>query len=480
MTIMGQELWLLILELVSLFYLLGILFAVHALYYGRTSQGTIAWVIALISMPFIATLFYAVFGFYRFTGYVKARRQGDPHLGYIVDAILKSENLEALQVNKLTPFMEVASSLVNMPFSSGNTASLLIDGEATFKAIFEAIEQAESYILVQFYIIRDDELGQALKQRLIDKSRAGVRVYLLYDDVGSHTLSDHYLDELRAAGIEVSGFATFTRWKNRFRINFRNHRKIVIVDGEVAFLGGHNVGDEYVGKSDFGRWRDTHVALRGPAVKGVQLVFCEDWFWATDRKHLGLSWQLDIAETPGMAALVVPSGPADDRETCSLFFVDAINSAQRRLWIVSPYFVPDEQVMTALELAVLRGVDVRVMLPEKVDHKLVYLSSFTYLNDAEKSGMRFFRYQDGFLHQKVMLIDEDISMVGTANFDNRSFRINFEITLLLVDRGFAQQVERMLEEDFAQCREVGRRDYKDKPVWYRLASRFARLMAPIQ
>jgi len=478
--VIEHDLWLLILELVSLVYLVGFMFAVHALYYGRTSQGTIAWVIALISMPLIATLLYAVFGFRRFTGYVKARREGDPHLGYIINAILENANLEALQVDKLNPFMEASSSLVNMPFSSGNAARLLIDGEATFKAIFEAIEQARSYILVQFYIIKDDELGQALKRRLIEKSQAGVKVYLLYDDVGSHALSDRYLNELREAGIEVSGFATFTRWKNRFRINFRNHRKIVVVDGEVAFMGGHNVGNEYVGKSHFGRWRDTHVELRGPAVKGVQLVFCEDWFWATDQKHLGLSWQLDIAESPGIAALVLPSGPADDRETCTLFFINAINSAQRRLWIVSPYFVPDEQVMTALELAVLRGVDVRVMLPEKADHKLVYLSSFTYLNDAEKSGVRFFRYQEGFLHQKVMLIDEEVSMIGTANFDNRSFRINFEITLLCVDRGFAQQVERMLKDDFSECREVGRKDYKDKPAWYRLLSRFARLVAPIQ
>lgn len=470
----------LVLELVSFFYLVGILFAVHALYYGRTSQGTIAWVIALISMPFIATLVYAVFGFRRFTGYVNARRQGDPHLSHIVESVLQSENLDTLEVKDQTSFMQVSSSLADMPFSSGNAAELLIDGEATFRAIFDAIDQAQDYILVQFFIIKDDGLGQELKRRLINRARDGIRIFLLYDDVGSHALPRRYLRELRQSGVQVSGFATFSHWKNRFRINFRNHRKIVVVDGEVAFIGGHNVGDEYVGKSHFGRWRDTHVELRGPVVKGAQLTFCEDWFWATEQEQLNLNWQLTAVETPGIPVLLLPSGPADDRETCSLFFVEAINSAQRRLWIVSPYFVPDEQIMTALELAVLRGVDVRVMLPEKADHKLVYLSSFTYLNDAEKSGVRFFRYQDGFLHQKVMLVDDELSMVGTANFDNRSFRINFEVTAVFADRGFSQKIEHMLEDDFAQCREASRKDYKSKPPWYRLAARLSRLMAPIQ
>jgi cardiolipin synthase len=474
-----DDMLVLLAELVSLIYLLGVAFAIHALIHGRTSQGTIAWFIALLSMPFIATPLYAVFGFYRFRGYVNARREGAPHLSNIREAILKNKGLESLLVENTTPFMEVASSLVHIPFSRANSAHLLIDGEATFEAVFRAIEEARSYILVQFYIIKDDELGLELKYRLMERLRAGVRVYMLYDDIGSHALSGRYLDDLREAGAEVSGFATFTRWKNRFRLNFRNHRKIVVVDGRQAFVGGHNIGNEYVGKSSFGHWRDTHVALRGPVVQGVQLVFCEDWFWATEQQ-LELDWQLRIAEEPGISALVLPSGPADDRETCTLFFVAAINTAKQRLWIVSPYFVPDEQVMTALELAVLRGVEVRVMLPARADHLLVYLSSYSYLKEAEASGVRFFRYQEGFLHQKVILVDEDISMVGTANFDNRSFRINFEITMLFTDRGFAREVETMLRDDFSQCHEVGKKDYQGKPVWYRLAARVARLFAPIQ
>jgi cardiolipin synthase len=467
-------------ELVVVFYLLGIYAAIHVLNNGRTSQGTIAWFVALLAMPYIAAPLYLVFGYHKFWGYVKARRAGDTQLSSIVDAILKNPNIDDLIVENQTPFMQVASDLAAMPFGRGNSAQLLIDGDATFRAIFEAVEKAEDYILVQFYILRDDDLGQQLRNKLLERAKNGVRVYLLYDEIGSYQLSGSYLDELKQGGVEVSGFTTLSRWKNRFRINFRNHRKIVVVDGKQAFVGGHNVGDEYLGKDPkLGRWRDTHVALEGPVVKGVQLVFCEDWFWAAEQQ-IDLDWSLQACEEPGMNVLALPSGPADSRETCTLFFMDAINSAKNRLWIVSPYFVPDEQIITALQLAVMRGVDVRIMLPARADHMLVYLSSFSYLREAEQTGIRFFRYDDGFLHQKVMLIDEEWSMVGTANFDNRSFRINFEITMVFADRDFAAKIESMLLEDFKHCHEVTSKDFHRKPLWYRLVSRIARLSSPLQ
>jgi cardiolipin synthase len=477
---LNQEPLAILAELLILFYLLGIYAAIHVLNNGRTSQGTIAWFVALLTMPYVAAPLYLVFGYHKFWGYVKARRAGDNQLGAIVDAILKNPNLDQLVAENQTSLMQVASDLARMPFSRGNRARLLVDGQATFEAIFEAIEQAEHYILVQFYILRDDDLGQQLKSRLIERRKAGVNVYLLYDDVGSYQLSSDYIHELKAADIEVSGFTTLSRWKNRFRINFRNHRKIVVVDGRQAFVGGHNVGDEYLGKDpEFGRWRDTHVALEGPVVKGIQLVFCEDWFWAAEQQ-LDLDWSLQACEEPGMNVLTLPSGPADGRETCTLFFMEAISSARKRLWIVSPYFVPDEQIMTALQLAVLRGVDVRIMLPAKADHMLVYLSSFSYLREAEQTGIRFFRYDDGFLHQKVMLVDDVWAVVGTANFDNRSFRINFEITMLFADKPFASEVEAMLIEDFKHCHEVTSKDFFGKPWWYRLVSRVARLSSPLQ
>jgi len=231
--------------------------------------------------------------------------------------------------------------------------------------------------------------------------------------------------------------------------------------------------------SRFGHWRDTHLKLEGPSVHVLQLTFCEDWYWATHEVP-SLHWKPDKLTHSDQRVLPIPSGPADLMETCTLFFVHAINSAQTRLWIVSPYFVPDVQVMTALQLAALRGVDVRIMLPARPDHLLVYLSSWSYYEQAEQAGVKIYRYQKGFLHQKVMLIDSDYATVGTANFDNRSFRINFEITVLVIDKAFCAEVENMLEEDFSHSTLVNADEYSQKPFWYKLAVRSARLLSPLQ
>jgi len=378
--------------------------------------------------------------------------------------------------------------LAKLPITRCNHAELLIDGPATFEAIFSGIADATDYILVQFYILRDDALGQQLKRALIDKARQDVRVYVLYDELGSKKLSRDYIGELRGAGVLIYPFNTTQGKGNRFRLNFRNHRKVVVVDGLVAYVGGHNVGDEYLGKDPrLSPWRDTHVAVRGPVVQCVQVSFVEDWLWAvgsTPSWQAGgaheLNWRPRKARAGDVVSLCLPTGPADDLETCTLFFLDVINAAKHRLWIVSPYFVPDEQLLSALQLAALRGVDVRILIPENPDQILVYWSSFSYLEAAEQAGVKVYRYQRGFLHQKVLLIDDDAAAVGTANFDNRSMRLNFEITMLMVNPDFAGQVESMLVEDFANSRQATAADYNDAPFWFRVVVRVARLMAPVQ
>jgi len=357
----------------------------------------------------------------------------------------------------------------------------LINGEATFAAIFAAIERAESYILVEFYIIRADGLGNRLKDALIAKAAEGIDVYILYDSVGSIGLPQTYTDELTAAGVKTAEFNTTRRLGNRFRLNFRNHRKIVVVDGKEAFIGGHNVGDEYLGKNPkLSPWRDTHIRLRGPVTLEAQLTFVEDWHWATQEPPPRLNWIPEKASGENTIALCLPTGPADPLESATLFFLNAINSATQRIWIVSPYFVPDEQLTSALQLAALRGVDVRILIPEKPDHLLVYLSSFSYLKEAEKAGVKIYRYQPGFLHQKVMLIDHQTATVGTANFDNRSMRLNFEVTVMVVDKEFARQVEEMLTADFAASRQLSPDDLDNRSFLFRFVVRAARLLSPIQ
>lgn len=466
-------------------HLIGLLAGFHVLMYGRTSQGTIAWLLSLVFLPYITVPLFLIFGSPKFVGYIAARRAGGLQLHQASAPLAAPDKLLHRAFDPHTGPTELLAMerLAAMPFSGGNDCRLLIDGSATFDAIFQGIANAKHYVLAQFFIIRDDALGQQLSQHLIERAGAGLKVVVLYDDIGCKNLPQSYLDELEAGGVTVSNFSRRNTRAvglfERFRLNFRNHRKIVIADGQRAWIGGHNVGVEYLGQHPrLSPWRDTHIELHGPAVLACQVAFAEDWHWST-RTVLSLNWQPQNVPDHNRKVLVVPSGPADELETCALLFVQAINRADRRLWIVSPYFVPEASVIAALQLAVLRGVDVRVLQPSRPDHKLVWLASYAYLSETDPLGVKLYRYQQGFLHQKVVLVDDDLCLVGTANFDNRSFRINFEITVVVADQEFAAQAAAMLEADFAASRRWTLQNYLDKPLPFRLACRAARLLSPI-
>jgi cardiolipin synthase len=356
-----------------------------------------------------------------------------------------------------------------------------VDGKQTFASIIEGIERARDYILFQFYIIKPDGLGNELKSRLIAAARRGVRVYFLYDEIGSLKLTRGYLGDLRKAGIEPRKFNTTKGRTNRFQLNFRNHRKIVVVDGREAWVGGHNVGDEYLGEdAGLPYWRDTHVRVAGPVAQSVQMSFLEDYHWATE-EILELNWYPEAAAGDDLvAAMALPSGPEDLFETCTLFFIKGIHLSQKRLWIASPYFVPDEQFITALHLAVIRGVDVRILIPEKTDNVLVNYTHWAYVESLIQIGAKVYWYRKGFLHQKVVLVDDHFATVGTANFDNRSFRLNFEITMVIADRRFNAETARMLENDFANSAPVTGKEIRAKSPLFRFIVRTAHLTAPIQ
>lgn len=456
----------------------GALSALLALMSSRTSQGAIAWIISLVTIPWLALPAYWIFGRPRFYGYVSARGQRDSLLRRVLQQYRR--DFDPHVVGSDHPGIRVVEQLAMMPLTRGNHTQLLIDGAATFDSLFAGLDSARCYILIQFFIVRDDDLGRRLKQHLIAAAERGVRVHFLYDEIGSRQLGDGYLKDLRHAGVGVSAFHSSRGWRNRFQLNFRNHRKILVVDGEQGWLGGLNVGIEYLGKSQrHGAWRDTHLKLMGPGVLGLQEAFWEDWHWATG-SMLSLNWQPWVTQEPGCNVVIVPSGPADPQETASLLIQHQIHNAQERLWVTSPYFVPDEGVQDALRLAAMRGVDVRIMIPERPDHLLVFLSAFAFLPAMLKAGIRVYRYLPGFLHQKVMLIDDVAASIGTVNLDNRSFRLNFEITALVVDRNFAAEVTGMLETDFSHCREVTLDELHSRPLWRKLISRGAYLLSPVQ
>jgi len=469
-----------IVALVVVFQILGILSAVHSIMSSRTPQGSIAWAVSLITLPYISVPAYWVFGRDKFKGYVLARQHELELIGDVIrqanEQVTDVATLDDRQIGAITG----AEKMARIPLTGSNNVTLLVDGDATFASIFEGIDAAEQYILVQFYIVRSDELGRELKSRLIARAQNGVRVLFLYDEIGSLGLSGSYIEGLRSAGVEIFPFHSRKGSGNRFQLNFRNHRKTVVVDGRIAWIGGHNVGDEYLGRNPaFGRWRDTHIRFEGPAVIGAQLAFVEDWRWATDELPDGLNWTPRSAVDGQARVLVIASGPADEMETASLMYAQAIHSATRRIWIASPYFVPDDAIVQALQLAGIRGVDVRILIPEKADSTLITLAAYSFFAQVKAAGVKIYRYQDGFLHEKVMLIDDNVATVGTANFDNRSFRLNFEITTVVLDANFAGNVERMFQDDFSASRLMEPDEYDSKPYWFKFAVRTARLAAPV-
>jgi len=459
----------------------GIAAAVHAILNARSSQGSIAWAISLIAMPAIAVPLYLIFGRNRFLGYVKARRDLDNRIAEEIQSLtITAEGYAETANNADGRDLDALEKLALMAFTGGNKLELLVDGEAIFAAMFDTIERARHYVLVQFFIVRDDQIGRQMQQLLARKSSQGVRVYFLYDEIGSYSLPGKYIDECRQAGIEIRAFRTRQGRFNRFQVNFRNHRKTVVVDGETAFIGGANLGDEYLGRDPkIGDWRDTYVQISGPAVTATQIIFVEDWNWASGRLIEQLNWSSSAIPNSTTTALALPSGPADKLESCNLMFLRAINAAKDRFWIASPYFVPNAEIVAALQLAGLRGVDVRILLPANPDHLLVHLASFDYIRRTGSDNVRFFRYTEGFMHQKVFLVDDFAAGIGTANLDNRSFRLNFELTLLVACETFAGDVQTMLEKDFAAAEPVEADEINLRGLGFRLASKSAGLLSPI-
>lgn len=460
--------------------LLGVYCAGLAILNSRTPPSAIGWAFGLILFPYAGIPLYLVFGQTRFSGY-SVGGQGKSVALDTAKLMVKDlmEGHRCFFREAFADLTHLCERLTHLPTTSGNELNLLIDGEQSFAAIFQAMRQAKEYIIVQFYIINDDKLGQAFQKELLNARLRGVKVFLLYDGVGSKHLPKKYTKVLRKAGVEVHPFVTNRKLGVRFQINFRNHRKLVIVDGEEAFTGGLNVGDEYMGRSKkFGPWRDTHLHIRGPALLPLLMGFFEDWHYVTDRVP-------DIPlrsprEAGIMQVLTFVSGPADEIEICPVIYLGAIREARRRIWIASPYLVPDTATRQALQHAALRGVDVRILLPGMADHLLPWLTSYSYYPALHQAGVRVFRMKEGFMHQKVLLVDMDLAMVGTINFDHRSFLLNFEQGVMICNTQFASSVHEMLQRDFWNSEEEDLNCYASGSLWFRLKVRCAALTSPEQ
>ncbi len=463
-------------------YALGIILAYHAIHNVRTAQGTVAWCVALVSFPFVAIPLYLIFGRNKFYGYLEALRKAQEKYGYEIERFNRDMKSYQVSPEDAGNYYKAFEQLAGNSFSGNNQVELLINGTKAFEAIFEDIRKAQDYILLEFFIVRNDTIGTELFSLLREKALSGVHVYFIYDGIGSSGLPSSFVNQVNSCeNMQLHAFRIINGVRGHFQINFRNHRKIVICDGKTAFVGGLNVGDEYVDESnDPDRyWRDTHLKINGPAVQALQEVFAGDYYWITRTVPERIFQTSNSWEDEGKKTLIMPISPADRNETGMLFFLNAIEKAEKRVWIASPYFVPDPTVIDAMRVAVLKGVDVMVIVPQKADHFLSHMAMMSFLPELEGSGIRLLRYTRGFAHQKVVLVDDDFASVGTATFDNRSMRLNFEVNALVADKEFAAEVEQMLLNDMNFAVPMNADYFYSHSKFYQLKAQIARMFAPI-
>jgi cardiolipin synthase len=460
--------WLVSFPLVAIATLvLAILTAFKASQTARTPQGAVGWVVFIATLPFLAIPAYLIFGYAR-TGKFQQRRA---RVRAALNHPLAEASPPASQEGRSR--LQTFTAMGGGAPTCGNGVKILKDGPATYDAIIESIGEAQTYVLVEYYTIRSDEVGHRFRQALFDAVGRGVRVRVLYDPMGCFLTRRSFLKSFSRAGIDMQASRGPARPLGRIGLNFRNHRKTVVVDGTTGFTGGINVGDEFVG-----RWRDTHMKLHGPIVAQLQRIFAEDW-----EKQRGDAIDKELNWEPGRSeqdldALVMATGPLDDVESATLYFCALAQAAERRLWITTPYFVPSADVLTALKVASLRGVDVRVVVPHDADKWLPWIAAFAFFDDVRAVGIRIYRYHEAFMHQKVVLVDDDLVSIGTINMDIRSCLLNFETTVIFQSESLAREVEEMLCEDLERSH-LMRKTRAEWPLWLRISGPLVKLLAPI-
>lgn len=369
-------------------------------------------------------------------------------------------------------------------YTCDNEITLFTHGQDKFDALIKDIQDAKQYIHLEYYIIHDDHLGRTFKDLLIQKAIEGVEVCLLYDGMGCLKTPKRYFKELIEAGVLVTCFSPpFRPWIN-LQFNYRNHRKLCIIDDTISYIGGFNVGDEYLGKcKKMGYWRDTHLKMTGSSALICNLQFLLDWRFATNQTHYLDNYKvpplLPLCHATGAVIQLVSSGPDSKYPTIRNGYIKMINEARSSIWIQTPYFVPDEALLTALKLASLSGLDVRIMIPNKPDHLFVYWATYSYIGELLSSGAKAYTYEKGFLHCKTIVIDETISSVGTANFDMRSLKLNFEMNAFIYDKSFAKKLSEAFEDDLVYCKELTYSIYQARSKKIMFKESIARLFSPM-
>ncbi|WP_190279533.1 cardiolipin synthase [Ornithinibacillus gellani] len=445
-----------------------------------------AWLMVLLFIPIAGFFLYLIFGKpiskrKIFTWDTKSRlgvkKAVQAQLRAIEDDHFPLKNEELMKYKDLY-YLHLRND--DAIFSQDNNVELFTDGKDKFDSLIKDLQKAKDHIHLLYYILRHDELGQRIADVLIKKANEGVEVRVLYDDMGSRSLSKRYIRRLRQSGALVESFFPPKIPKINFKINYRNHRKLAIIDGVVGYIGGFNIGDEYLGASKkFGYWRDTHLRIVGDAVKHMQTRFILDWNQAS-RNHILYEERYYAAKPAGdVGVQIVSSGPDSDWEQIKNGYIKMIMSAKEYVYIQTPYFIPDESLRDAVRIAALSGVDVKIMIPNKPDHPFVYWATFSHIGDMLEAGADVYIYQKGFMHAKTIVMDGKIASVGTANIDVRSFRLNFEVNAFLYDVGLAQRLVEAFENDVMHSTQMTRKLYQQRSLLIRFKESISRLLSPV-
>jgi len=461
--------WSVFWQIFSLVFLItAIPVSIMVIHEKRSPYKTAAWILVLIMITVFGVIFYLIFG----QEYRKQKlfsRSGIKSLGKIRNLSLRQ--LRRIRTkNKVVHDKENIIRLLlnnsNSLLTTGNEVKILEGGKNTFEAIFEAIKNAEHHIHLEYYIFSDDKIGNRLKDLLIEKSLQGVEVRIIIDDVGSWGLKRKFINELRKNGIEIYPFMEVHFPRLTSRVNFRNHRKILIVDGIIGFTGGVNIADRYIEGTKIGMWRDTHLQITGDAVACMQVVFAADWYFCINENLTGIKYFKPFTETQGKAMQISASGPDSDWESISQAFFAAITNARKKAYIVTPYLMPPPNILSALKIAALSGIDVRIIIPRWSDSPIPRWSSFSYVSELLEAGVRMYFYETGFIHSKYIIVDDNFATVGTTNIDFRSLETNFEVNAFIYDTDFAAQLEAIFMTDLQNSREI-LQDYWEKRPWHK-------------
>lgn len=455
---------------------------------NKNPSKTVAWLLVLFLVPVIGFIIYLFLG-----QNVRKKNMFRKKKGRDFAYFEQITNIQKDAIKDKTLFQgdeqsfvkkRLISLIINSakaPFTTNNRSNVLTNGIVTFETIIEVLSKARHHIHLEYFIIKNDNIGKKIMNILMEKARSGVEVRVIYDSVGSWKLSKEYLKEMKGSGVEIHGFLpVFIPLLSR-ELNYRNHRKIIVVDGKAGFLGGINIGDEYLGKNPYlGFWRDTHLLIEGEAVYGLQNIFLLDWFFVSKQRIEFNEWYFPKLDYFGEQLIqITASGPDSDWESIMQAYFSIITSAEERIWINTPYLVPEDSIMMALKTAALSGVDVKIILPSKPDHKTVFWASRGNVEQLLKAGVKIYEYTKGFIHAKILVVDGAMASIGTANLDIRSFQLNFEVNAFIYDKDTVVRLEKDFLMDLKDSEEIMLEEHLKRPLLEKIKESAGSLFSPL-